>query len=126
LLRIASLLKPPPLQQAGELSPFDALVGKLMFEALVASATGRLSEQQREYIAAQADAAGFLLKDYLEGEWKQVLAEWNQKHSRSPDKLIKTFSQALKSKSKLRRGLLRTLYRAKENYLMAHTDLSAA
>jgi len=97
-----------------------------MFEALVASATGRLSEQQREYIAAQADAAGFLLKDYLEGEWKQVLAEWNQKHSRSPDKLIKTFSQALKSKSKLRRGLLRTLYRAKENYLMAHTDLSAA
>jgi hypothetical protein len=116
-----------PRQPQIELSPFDQVVGKLVSEALAGSATGCMSEAQRESIAAQADAGGFKLKEHLEGRSKLILASWNQLHSLHPDEIITTFLRALKSKQqKLRRGVLRRLYRAKDNYRRIYPELSGS
>ena len=121
---VARWLQTSPLERLPALSPFDGLIGKLMYEALTASPTGRLSEAQREYIASQVDAAGFVLKDHLEGQSVSNLAAWNQLHSHTP---IKTFASALKSKTnKLRYGVLRAWYHAKERYARSAADLSAS
>jgi hypothetical protein len=107
-------------RQSRDLSPFEATIGKLVSEAFAATPVRsgrRLPKDQWESIAAQADAAGFVLKEHIEGKWKFVLASWNQKHSRRPDGMITTFSGALKSDA-LRCGVLRTFYRAKNNYIM--------
>ncbi len=128
LLEIARLVQSSQLpQQPPDLAPFDAIVGKLVAEAFAASATRRLSKGQWESIAAQADAAGFRLKENLEQQAKLILASWNQQQMLTPDKLITTFLRALKSKQqKLRRGALRRLYRAKDNYLGIHSEMSGS
>ena len=125
VLELARFFQKSPLEQPSDLAPFDAIVGKLVAEAFAASATRRLSKGQWESIAAQADAAGFKLKEDLEKQAKLVLASWNQQQTLNPDKIITTFLRALKSKQqKLRRGALRRLYRAKDNYLRFHSEVS--
>jgi hypothetical protein len=117
----------PLLQKPLELPPFDATIGKLVSEAFAASATGRLSKGQWESLAAQTDAAGFKLKEHLERRSKLSLASWNQQHSLNPDKMITTFLRALKCKQqKLRRGVLRRFYRAKDNYLRIYSAMSGS
>jgi hypothetical protein len=112
LTEIARIIERVPLvQQRPELAPFDALIGKLVSEALAGRITGCMSEAQREYIAAQADAAGFVPIDHLEGDCRNKLASWNNKHSLKPAEMITSFMRALKSPL-LRRGVLRRFYRA--------------
>lgn len=95
------------------LSTFDALAGKLMFEARpLRSTTGRLATEEYTRIAAQLDEARFKPKKYLEGKAREHLADWNQKH---PSKAIQTFQDAWSVKIPgldLRRAVHRRLYRA--------------
>ena len=116
LMEIARLIERVPLvQQPPELSRFDALVGKLMLDASGARVTGHLSETQREYVAAQADAAGFLPIDHLEEKCRNDLASWNKMHSLKPDEMFTSFTRALKTRL-LRRGVLRRFYRAADKF----------
>jgi hypothetical protein len=112
LMEIARLIERVPLvEQPPELSPFDALVGKLMPDAMDAKVTKHLLETQREYVAAQADAAGFALIDHLEEKCRNDLASWNKTRSLRPAEMITSFTHALKTRL-LRRGVLRRFYRA--------------
>jgi hypothetical protein len=95
------------------LSSFDALAGKLMFEARpLRGTTGRLATEEYIKIAAQLDEARFKPKKYLEGKAREQLAGWNQKH---PSKAIQTFQDAWSAKIPgldLRRAVQRRLQRA--------------
>jgi len=95
------------------LSPFDALAGKLMFEARpLRSTTGRLATEEYTRIVAELDTAGFRPQEYLEGKFRKQLADWNQKH---PRKAVRTFHDALSAKIPdldLRRAVQKRLHRA--------------
>ncbi|HEY1527016.1 MAG TPA: hypothetical protein VGH51_12325 [Candidatus Angelobacter sp.] len=95
------------------LSPFDALAGKLMFEARpLRSTTGRLATEEYTRIAAELDMAGFRPQEYLEGKFRKQLADWNQKH---PRKAVRTFHDALSATIPdldLRRAVQKRLHRA--------------
>jgi hypothetical protein len=107
------------------LSPFDALAGKLMFEARpLRSTTGRLATEEYTRIAAELDTAGFRPQEYLEGKFRKQLADWNQKH---PRKAVRTFHDALSAKIPdldLRRAVQRRLHRA-ESAWKSQLPLSA-
>jgi hypothetical protein len=107
------------------LSPFDALAGKLMFEARpLRGTTGRLPAEEYIKIAAQLDEARFKPKRYLEGKARDHLADWNQKH---PSKAIQTFQNAWSVKIRgldLRRAVQRRLQRA-ESAWRSQLPLSA-
>jgi hypothetical protein len=85
--------------------------------AITSSTERRVSEREWQRTAALADDEGFVLRDELTPRYRSLLAKWNQQHSRHPEKLISTFSQALKSRPHLRRGVLRAMYRAKDVYV---------
>ena len=125
LHEIARLVQSSQRRQPRDLPPFDATIGKLASEAFAASVTGRLSDDQWESIAAQADAAGFVLRDHLEKQCRNDLATWNKMHSLKPDEMITSFTRALKTRV-LRRGVLRRLYRAKDNYLRICSEVSGS
>jgi hypothetical protein len=107
------------------LSTFDALAGKLMFEARpLRSTTGRLATEEYTRIAAELDTAGFRPQEYLEGKFRKQLADWNQKH---PRKAVRTFHDALSAKIPdldLRRAVQRRLHRA-ESAWKSQLPLSA-
>jgi len=107
------------------LSPFDALAGKLMFEARpLRSTTGRLATEEYTRIAAELDTAGFRPQEYLEGKFRKQLADWNQKH---PRKAVRTFHDALSAKIPdldLRRAVQKRLQRA-ESAWRSQLPLSA-
>ncbi|HEY5027836.1 MAG TPA: hypothetical protein VIK39_05460 [Candidatus Angelobacter sp.] len=96
-----------------DLSGFDALAGKLMFDARPRRGeNNHLPIEEYKKIACQLDHAGFRPVKYLEGEYRDKLAEWNQIH---PRKAIHTFGDALCSKVtelKLRRAVQKRLSRA--------------
>jgi hypothetical protein len=108
-----------------DLSEFVALAGKLMFEARPRRGeNNRLPIEEYKKIACQLDHAGFMLVKHLEGQHRDKLAEWNQKH---PRKAIKTFSAALSSGMPgldLRRGVQKCLSRA-ESAWKRQSELSA-
>jgi hypothetical protein len=120
VLAKASLVRPIP-----DASPFDMTIGKLVFEALTAGSKHQMSESQREQFAAEADKAGFILREHLEPKSRGCLGAWNQQRSRHPDQMITTFSRALKSTAGLRRGVLRAMYRAKDSYVSTQVTQSA-
>jgi hypothetical protein len=95
------------------LPEFDALAGKLMFDVRPRRGeNNHLPIEEYKKIACQLDHAGFKPVDHLEGEYRDKLAEWNQKH---PRKAVNTFSDALCSKVtelKLRRAVQKRLSRA--------------
>jgi hypothetical protein len=107
------------------LSPFDALAGKLMFEARpLRGKTGRLTLEEYKKIAAQVDEAGLKPRDHLEGKSRRQLADWNQKH---PRKAVRTFQEALSGKIPsldLRRAVHKRLQRA-ESAWRSQLPLSA-
>jgi hypothetical protein len=107
------------------LSTFDALAGKLMFEARpLRGTTGRLPAEEYKKIAAQVDEAGLKPQEHLEGKSRRQLADWNQKH---PRKAVRTFQEALSGKSPsldLRRAVQRRLQRA-ESAWRSQLPLSA-
>jgi hypothetical protein len=105
------------------LSPFDALAGKLMFEARpLRGKTGRLALEEYEKIADQLDNAGFKPQEQLEGKFRKQLADWNQKH---PRKAVRTFREALSAKIlDLRRAVQKRLQRA-ESAWRSQLPLSA-
>jgi hypothetical protein len=108
------------------LSEFDALAGKLMFEARPRRKENtRLPIAEYEKIARELDRADFKPADHLEGKHRETLADWNKKNSR---KAIKTFSAAISSKVPgidLRRGVYRRLSRA-ESAWKRQSKLSAS
>jgi len=93
-------------------SPFDELAGQLVHEAsLQPLPNGRIPASEYENICNALDKAGFRPLDYLKGEFRKKLADWNQKN---PTKSIHTFSRLYNSNVALaRRGMLRQLNRAK-------------
>jgi hypothetical protein len=107
------------------LSTFDALAGKLMFEARpLRGTTGRLPAEEYKKIAAQVDEAGLKPQEHLEGKSRRQLADWNQKH---PRKAVRTFQEALSGKSPsldLRRAVQKRLQRA-ESAWRSQLPLSA-
>lgn len=107
------------------LPAFDALAGKLMFEARPRRRENkRLPMAEYEKIARELDRARFKPVDYLEGKHRDALANWN---GRYPRKAIKTFSAALSNKVPgidLRRGVYRRLSRA-ESAWKRQSGLSA-
>ena len=107
------------------LSTFDALAGKLMFEARpLRSTTGRLATEEYTRIAAELDMAGFRPQEYLEGISRKSLTDWNQKH---PRKAVGTFQEALSAKVPdldLRRAVQKRLQRA-ESAWRSQLPLSA-
>jgi hypothetical protein len=107
------------------LSPFDALAGKLMFDARpLRGTTGRLPLEEYKKIAAQLDKAGFGPQNHLEGTSCKNLANWNQKH---PRKAVRTFHDALSTKLPnldLRRAVYKRLQRA-ESAWKSQLPLSA-
>jgi hypothetical protein len=94
-----------------DISPFDKLAGRLMFEARPHRlSNGRLQAAEYGRIATFLDQAGFKPLDYLEGKFRNKLADWNQKN---PRRALHTFKAVLESKLSLpRRGVLKRLYRA--------------
>ena len=106
-------------------SEFDALAGKLMFEARPRRGENkRLPMAEYGTIARELDRVGFKPVDYLEGKHRDALANWNRKY---PRKAIKTFSAALSNKVPgldLRRGVKRRLSRA-ESAWKRQSGLSA-
>jgi hypothetical protein len=79
-----------------KLSDFDALAGRLMFEARPRRGENkRLPMAEYEKIARELDHAGFEPVDCLEGKHREALADWNRKY---PRKAIKTSSAALSNK----------------------------
>ena len=79
-----------------KLSDFEALAGRLMFEARARRGeNNRLSPSEYDKISGELDRSGFKPVDHLEGKYRDELAKWNKKY---PRKAIKTFSAALSSK----------------------------
>jgi hypothetical protein len=105
------------------LEPFDELAGRLMAEALCIFK--RIPDAKYRQIMADIDRytwtengtpKTFRPIEYLEGECRDNLADWNKKH---PRQAHHTFLSAYLD-PQFRQGLLRTLYRAKAKYLKAH------
>jgi hypothetical protein len=95
------------------LSEFDALAGKLMFEARLRGPNGRLTPEEYREIAAKLDEAAFKPRQHLEGKTREELANWNKKH---PRKAVHTFCAALAVRIpelNLQRAVQRRLSRAK-------------
>jgi hypothetical protein len=99
--------------ELGPLSAFDLHAGSMAVEHIK---NGRLDKDSLLIIAEQLDARGFLLKENLQpAQWRPI-AEYNQKHSRTP---IRTFAKAVNN-PKFSRGVRRRLYVARDRYKMAH------
>jgi|HubBroStandDraft_1064217.scaffolds.fasta_scaffold14327_3 hypothetical protein len=90
---------------------FDALAGHLMSQARSTRDPKYLSLNDYLVIAEELDKAGFLLREHLQGKYREVLAQWNQRHS---GRTIKTFRDAIQAKQprELWRGVRRRLYYA--------------
>jgi hypothetical protein len=99
-----------------EISPFDDLAGKLMNEAwLQRLPNGRLLTSHYVKIFAELDLARFRPLDFLTGEFRKKLANWNQKN---PNQAIHSFTRLFNSKQALpRRGILKRLNRAKSLWI---------
>ncbi len=95
-----------------DISAFDELAGKLMYEAwLHRLPNGRLLTSEYVKIFGKLDMAGFGPLDFLTGESRKKLANWNQK---KPNRAIHTFIELFNSKHALpRRGILKRLNRSK-------------
>jgi len=99
--------------ELGPLSDFDRCAGSMTVEHMK---NGRLDKASLLIIAEQLDARGFVLKKDLQpAQWRPI-AEYNQKHSRTP---IRTFAKAVNN-PKFSRGVRRRLYVARDRYKMAH------
>jgi hypothetical protein len=97
----------PP--KAVRLSEFDRKAGKLTCERTV---NGKLSAEAIVEVAAQLDAAGFILRENLQpAQWKPIAA-FNQKYAKSA---VKSFTAAA-SHSKFNRAVRRRLYTARDRY----------
>lgn len=96
--------------------PFDRLAGRLMYEAWSQRlSNGRIPATEYSKICTALDHAGFRPIDYLKGEFRKDLAQWNQKHPREP---ILSFQRLYNSKLRLgRRGILRRLNRAQSVWI---------
>jgi len=99
----------------GFISKFDALAGKMMWEAQQKWGK-RIPKDERALIAEAIDQAKFRPVNFLEGEDRKRLATWNR--HRHGEEAIHTFTDALKSKD-FKRGALRRLYRANDKWKAA-------
>jgi hypothetical protein len=98
------------------ISQFDALAGRLVYEA---RSEPRLSHRFPpgviSRIASRIDQKGFKPRDFLVGTARRELAIWNQKH---PNQAIHTFVAAVESEvAKIRKGAKRRLYLAGDIYM---------
>jgi hypothetical protein len=91
-----------------ELSPFDALAGKLTAEYWK---DGRLSEEALYKIAQEIDQAGLPLRNLQRAHWA-IIAEHNRKFSK---RAIKSFSEAAQHK-RFVRFIRRRLYIARDKF----------
>jgi hypothetical protein len=98
---------------AKQLSPFHALAGELMVNAVRNGR--RLAVDEYERIARELDALRFSLRDNLEPAFQDKLKAWNQKHSKTSG-AVRTWAQAVACEGDIRRGALKTLNRAEELY----------
>lgn len=107
---------------AKSLSKFDELAGHLMAEAK-RGANDRLDSSEYAKIAAELDKAGFAPLEHMEGEYRKILASYNQRYSLRP---IRTFQQALSNRTPtgklIKRGVLRRLARAKSKWRQSHPE----
>jgi hypothetical protein len=99
---------------------FDALAGRLMYEARARRlSNGRLPSSEYRKIATALDKAHFKPIANLEGRCRVTLAGWNRRH---PREAIHTFSKAIKvgkafpAFSYLRRGVQKRLQRAESTW----------
>jgi len=101
---------------SSNVSPFDELAGKLVYEAwLNRLPNGRIPASEYGTICAALEESGFRPLDYLKGKFRKKLADWNQMN---PTKSIHTFSRLINSNLALaRRGMLRRLNRAKSVWI---------
>lgn len=99
------------------LSAFDNLVGPLVFEARRRHGP-RLPKHEYMQIARAIDHAKLKPLNHLEGKWRKDLAASNRDYR----KAIHTFEAALKSRFK--RGALKRIYRAHDNWQEKYPNLS--
>jgi hypothetical protein len=101
---------------SSNISPFDKLAGKFVYEAwLQRLRNGRIPRSEYGRICAALDEAKFTPLDFLKGDFRKKLAEWNQ---RNPTKSIHTFSRLFNSKLALpRRGMLKRFHRSKSVWI---------
>ena len=100
-----------------ELSLFDEKAGRLM-QGARRSANGRILPKEYLRVARMLDEQGLKPIDWLEGQSRKALAEWNQRH---PRVAIRTFSEAYK-RPLFRRAVARMLSRCKTKLREAHSE----
>lgn len=107
------------------ISAFDEQAGRSMWEARSRRlSNGYLSSGDYVTVVTDLAAAGFTLRDGLEGRCRKRLVDWNQKNPRNA---VKTLKRAIDSRIPwLHRGLKKRLYRAVEKYRKAHPELVPA
>lgn len=98
-----------------QLSEFDRKAGKLVCDG---TQNRKLSPDVVRQIAANLDAAGFVLSDNLQPAQWQPIANHNQKFAK---KAIKTFAAAV-SHPRLAYYIRRRLYVARDRYQKVHKD----
>lgn len=103
---------------ANSLSEFDRMAGKLAYDGTV---DGKLSTAVVSKIAAELDAAGFLLLENLQPAQRKTVCEFNQKYARSA---VKTFAAAAVHK-RFSRTVRRRLYVARDRYKAAVSGVEA-
>ena len=101
-----------------QLSEFDRRAGKLVCDR---TQNSKLSPDAVRQIAAELDAAGFVLADNLQpAQWKPI-ADYNRKYSK---RSIKNFAAAA-SDPKFVRSIRRRLYVARDRYRKAHAPIQS-
>jgi hypothetical protein len=101
------------------ISKFDELAGRLMFEARPRRLSNRrLPPTEYGRVGSDLDRRGFKPLDFLKGESRKKLADWNQKNQK---RAIHTFEAILESNfrqvSLPRRGVQKRLHRAESLWI---------
>lgn len=116
-------IAPVRTKKPKQLSPFDELAGRLMMEARPRrSEKRRLPDCEWDKVLVQVDNAGFKPLKHLGRQWRERISDWNQKNSKKLG-AIQTFQAAAHNRH-FRRGVLKRLYQAEQNYLKTHFPLS--
>jgi hypothetical protein len=102
--------------EAGPLSAFDQLAGRLTYESMK---DGGLSPSALSEVAAKLDAAGFQLRECLQPAQRKPIADHNQRY---PKSAVKTFAVAV-SNPKFVHLVRRRLYVARDRYQKAHRSV---
>jgi hypothetical protein len=104
-----------PPEETFRVPPFDALAGRLSADHWE---NGGLSDTDLLAISKELDKAGFSPKSEIErARWKPIV-EYNQKYSK---KAVRTFEEA--ARGDFAYPVRRRLYRAREKYLKAYTQV---